>query len=586
MTNQGFAVRHSASDANAWHFATPPERADACRVAYCGYVANRSDLLRRFSGVSQEASDAELFVRAYRKWGEDLQAHVLGEYAVAIRDDRNDTTIFTHDALGLRSVFYSHTTEGLVVGSHLQDVLGLTGTGELDEEYIADFLTLTFATGDRTPYRHVRRLLPGRTLVWKTGRLVERRTWDLTQVQPVRLSDDAAYEERFRALLTEGIQAARRCTGKAWCELSGGLDSSTIVCLAAESNPEDLEVLSVVFDRSRSADERKWMRAVLEKYPLPWHTLDGDEESMFSEIPEDFRPEPDLYNVSPARYRRCEDLLSRHGVGALLTGLGGDQVLFGLGAEPFFLADRFWEGGLHRALPGLREWQRKDGARRSLAHWILTRMVAPSLDRLLDRSPTVVPSALPDLAWIRADYARRRHLAARRRRPAFGSGAGIADRWFAEEVEWALFSAHRRAQTIRSYELRCPLLYRPLVEFMFAIPWEQRLRPGETRSLHRRALRGILPEVVRTRRGKSAVDESLSRSFAEHPDWTRFLLDRPRVVSRGYVDDRAWRETIHQMRVGGIPLIVHFFAAVHLELWLRRLETASDRGTNGIQKIA
>jgi asparagine synthase (glutamine-hydrolysing) len=121
-------------------------------------------------------------------------------------------------------------------------------------------------------------------------------------------------------------------------------------------------------------------------------------------------------------------------------------------------------------------------------------------------------------------------------------------------------------------EFRKPLLYRPLVEFMMSIPWDQKLLPDQDRVLQRRALKGVLPERIRQRQGKGDLAGTYSEGLRNAKGWLELLLNRPRIVERGYVDHRLWSEAVTRARYGRSSSERHFLAAATLEVWLRQLE--------------
>jgi len=500
-----------------------------------------------------------------------LQARVLGEYAVAIVDERAGRAFLTHDGLGVMPLFYGRHGDDFLFGSHLEDLVALTGVGELDEEYLADVLSLGVHLGERTPYRHLRQLLPGTSLRWEGGRVFVRKTWDLSSVRSIEGISDEECEERLRSLLREGVTAALRADGPVWSELSGGLDSSSIVCTAAHAGTR-LDTLSFT-TRSRTADEQKWIRAVVERYDLPWHSIDFDRCPPFSEMPDRFFAVPSSVLSVAGLYRKYEELLSGHGVQVLLTGTGGDQVFCGDYPAPDHLADQLSLGRMHRLIRGVRSWSEGSDEKRSFLHVLLRGAIQPRLDHALDRNlrkrerPGVPP-------WLRADYAGRMMLEDRSRRRVAPRCRSVGQQGLLERLWPAHLVATGRAHYVRGFEFRYPLLYRPLVEFLFALPHDRKAGPDEDRSLQRRALRGILPETVRTRRGKMGPQRLYHDGLAKSREWLEALTDRPRVVERGYVDAERWREAVARMRHGathGLPL---FLGTATLEVWLRGLESA------------
>ena len=146
----------------------------------------------------------------------------------------------------------------------------------------------------------------------------------------------------------------------------------------------------------------------------------------------------------------------------------------------------------------------------------------------------------------------------------------VGEQYFAERIWRSQFTAGD--ECTQPFEFRYPLLYRPLVEFMLAIPWEQRLQPGQDRYLQRRALKGILPEMVRQRKDKAGPAEAELEGLRNKSPWTDLFLIRPRIVERRYVDARLWREAVNQARFGRIASMRHFVATATMEVWLRQLE--------------
>lgn len=269
-----------------------PESYDSCQVLCHGYIAQRKDLATDLVGAASasSASDAQVFAAAYRRWGTALQEHVLGEYCVAVFDERCECLFATNDALALRPLFYTISGERFAVASHLDALAEWTGDRGVDEEYVGDYLAWGQHFGCRTIFRGIRRLAGGHSLRWTAGDLAEFRTWSLEKVQPARYRTETEYDERFRELLSEGIRSAS--SGKTWAELSGGLDSSSVICSAVEAGVADLQAISFVYPQSRTADEREWMEAVISKHRMPWHVLDADAAQPFSALPDRFVPEP------------------------------------------------------------------------------------------------------------------------------------------------------------------------------------------------------------------------------------------------------------------------------------------------------
>lgn len=558
------------------HSHPAPERYQQYQVLWRGYLANREDVIKeaaRRRTPIRDGSEGELFALAYQWWDDDMQAHLLGEYAVAIFDIRTASLLLTHDALGLLPLFYGSLPDGVFFGSHLEDVVLAMGGDDLDEEYLAEFIAKCSYLSDRTPYRAVRRLGMGRSLLYRGGRIVWRRSWELPATEPVMV-EDKAYEEDFRSLLNQGVAAALQAPGPVWSELSGGLDSATIVCLAARTGARPLEVLSRVYDRYREADESAWIRLVLDQHPLPWHPLDGDQHLPYSELPDRFLGEPGLPMIDWSINRCYEAMMRTHGVAAVLTGQGGDIAFMGVGSEPYYLADLARTLKLRRLFAELSRWRLADRQQRSSLYWMTHYVLRPLANRWRRRPPR--PSwQLETSPWIHPEFARKMARQQRHRPSDSSRGYTVDQGFFLEMLSTLMGHITQLNQIPQTFEYRHPLLFRPLVEFMFNLPWSQKLQPDADRFLQRRALQGILPEAVRLKRGKVVNDQIYFEGLRHGGAWCELLTDDPRVADLGIVDRGGWIEAVGRARMGLTHYLPQFEAVAMLEIWLRQRENLS-----------
>jgi asparagine synthase (glutamine-hydrolysing) len=115
-------------------------------------------------------------------------------------------------------------------------------------------------------------------------------------------------------------------------------------------------------------------------------------------------------------------------------------------------------------------------------------------------------------------------------------------------------------------------MHRPLVEFMQAIPFEQMLRPGENRSLMRRALRNVLPEKIARRKTKGQPTEGLCRAVSREWKTLRAFFADSRVCAYGYTDQAPLLNAIDRSRNGMEVFTGPLLTTISLELWLRALE--------------
>jgi asparagine synthase (glutamine-hydrolysing) len=550
-----------------------------CQVLVWGNLANRKDLAERL-GVpnSGPKSDTSLIAAAYRLWGEQLPSHVLGEFAVALYDRHTDRAFLTHDSLGLTSLYYSNAdrvdghADELTFATHLVDLLDGEVTARLDEEYLADFLARGSITTARTPFLAIRRLLPGCSLSWASGHVTESRHWSLADAPPVALRDDEEYESRFRTSLEAGVRGAIDGARVVWTHLSGGLDSSTVASIAARLEAPGLAAWSVYCPRFADVDERKWMREVVDRYRLPWHLVNIEETLPFSAPPADFLGEPSISVIHTALSRANDRLYAAHGVEVILSGHGGDGVLGASpGPEASHLADYLFAGNLVGALRGIYRWRRESTERRSYSYWLQHCLLRPALQHLRGQGISAAPR-LPLQPWFQPEYQERMHLDQRRRQRYAARCQTPGRQQLADGLLVAALRNSLDAQRQRNHRVYNPLLYRPLVEFMCAIPLEQNLRPKCDRYLQRRALKGILPESIRRRASKGVGTPTFVEGLSRSPEWVDYLTQDSRLAAYGIADAGLWRLAVQQASVGQTNGDQFFHAGLAVEVWLRQLE--------------
>jgi asparagine synthase (glutamine-hydrolysing) len=555
-------------DLNVPGFTATPESelSLSCRVIYRGYIANRQELIQVLGIPGQGESDAALFAAAYRRWGGELQRYVSGEYCVGLFDDMEKTLVLTHDALGLRPLYYKRLADGISFCSHPAALLQNQAKPNLDEQFIGAYLVYGHHYGDRTVYQDVLRLGIGQTLLWSRDHLRIVRTWTPATITPVSYKRDVDYEDRFRELLQQAVTAA--VDGKTWAELSGGLDSSSVICAAANFR-KDIEAVSIIYPRSATANEQEWVNEVLSLLKIQGHSIDGDEATAFSEIPDRFIEEPTRASNNWRLFRRYEELMEGSSADVLLSGFGGDQALYGEVQIPIYLADRFAHFRFAGIWTELSQWQQSRPARRSKRFIFSQSVLRPLVRYVSERSLlSEIPGGVP---WLNPEFQNRLGIDPARIPGAQPRMPNVSGQLYYERISQAsLVSGQLWNQLTTKYEVRYPLLYRPLVEFMYALPPEQQIQPGLTRSLQRRALAGILPEKTRMRRDKKGPDESVFRGLRLNSSMRTLLTDKPEIVQRGFVDERPWREAVQLASFGHVAAIRSFLSTTSLEMWLQQ----------------
>ena len=552
---------------------------DGCILAWDGRLDNRDELIDLLRDeLRDDRSDSAIVMAAYSKWRSDSLSRFIGDFALSLWDSRSKTLLLARDPIGTRLLFYQTSVSRLVWSSRLEALLNLPGAKlEVDDEYIAGYVTSRPAP-ELTPYKNIYAVPPGNVLSVHRGKLSIKRFWSLDPSREIRYRTDREYEEQFLQLFSEGIQARLRVAGPVWADLSGGLDSSSIVCVADRIMEREtvqaqrLETISAVFDDSPSSDERKFIRIVEEKRGQTGHHFLESEYPLLAESTfENFRVIPNPLEMWAEYHKGVRRAMRAEGARVRLCGIGGDELLTAASDPSPELCDLLVQGKLPELHQRLEVW--------SLA------LKKPYVELLWNH--TIVPS-LPD-RW--RSFSRRGERAKRLGlfEPAFVKRCNLHDRLRSRTDVFGFQLPSARGQSIafssvvdvissgyllawEPIEITYPFTHRPLVEFLQAIPATQWIRPGETRSLMRRALRDYLPPEISKRKGKGNPAEATLRAVAREWPRLRRLFDDARICAAGYVNPQKLQSLVERVSFERNPENLLLIRLSHLELWLRDLE--------------
>ena len=448
--------------------------------------------------------DADLIARAWAHWGRDCPDHLLGDYSFAVWDRRARTLFCARDPIGARPFYYAETSQGFVFASAVEAVLAAPGVDDrLDESTVATWLVRRNPLSNtRTFFAMVRKLPPGHALTVAGAappRL--RRHWRPERAPRLRRASDDAYAEEFLDLYARAVRDRLRGPDPVGAHLSGGLDSSTMVVLAArelrrEGRPPPL-AYTWLPPRDRQpaaagAPEYEVLDAVCarEELRLFHHFEVPPEESLAMLRRDGVYPGRRLSELEASVQRGAAE----HGVRVLLSGWGGDEgVSFdGRGLYAQLLLSGRW--------PRLAAECRARGlGPRHVIGETVGSLIPPMPRRL--RRPWRDPRSFPR-SFIDPAFARRQPLWPAPRRRGVGTRRTqlclLRDGHLIRDTELLAASGARHG-----IEYRYPLLDRRLLEFALGLPSEQFRRGKWGRWLMRHAGQSLLPPDVCWRLAKA-----------------------------------------------------------------------------------
>ncbi|MGX5848650.1 lasso peptide isopeptide bond-forming cyclase [Mesorhizobium sp. PL10] len=555
---------------------------------------NRDELLARLGIRDSSVADAVLLMRAYLRWGEACPDHLQGDFAFAIWDGERQQLFCVRDHFGVKPFYYHSSDRSFVFASEIGPILDVGGVDmRISEHQISGFLAGLPDDPQSTAYADIFRLPARHSLTVTGNQVVLRRYWQI-EPSPRRMRSDAA--EEFRHLFSQSVRNRMRGTPAVGAMLSGGLDSSSIACVAGLQNTAQrkprLPTFSLVFEKGSPMDERPFIEAVLGQHRVDGTLISVGNYAPFAEFERILEEQEETF-LAPglSLTRDIYRTAGAKGMKVLLDGHGGDEVVSQGHGHLHELADAGKWMELWRELRSASNTY-GDGML-GLYYQFLT-LYGPAwriakIRRLANRALSKLrrhPTGRPATSWrglINPDLAKRTDLVERFRRagympPAVSASETLTHRWLLSNgmVPHA-FEVLDKAAANFGVEPRYPFWDKPLVEFCLALPGAEKLNQGFGRSVLRRAMEGILPPAVQWRRDKIDFTSNLVKGMlGNHRDLLDKVLVSDAALIAPYVNlpevTAAYGRISRQPDEATLPDVQYVWRSIALSLWLRQVQ--------------
>ncbi|MBI2160002.1 MAG: asparagine synthase (glutamine-hydrolyzing) [Candidatus Rokubacteria bacterium] len=557
-------------------------------------IDNRDELIATLELCGDgpgKITDAELILKAYEKWGEACPGRLIGDFAFAIWDRRARRLFCARDPIGIKPFHYHFDGKRFIWASEPKQILeDRSVSPEPNLSLIGRYLLDDGSEREETLYRGIYRLPQAHCLVVGDTGIRKSQYWDVDESREVRYHTDAQYAEHFLNLFSRAVRSHLRSGGPVGAFLSGGLDSSSVVSMAqklygdGEVTNNGFETYSIVFDTLR-CDERRYIDEVVRKWGFRANYVGFEQHESAVNLEESWQYPDVIYDPMTFMSHVALDDARQKGIKVFLSGVGGDELL-ACGFE--HLTDLLYRGRI-RALMEQLDYDAVNYAV-SRKHLLWNYCVKPLIPSPIK---TLLKPAIMRLrdkrvhGWFAPGFLERARLEGHWRRGVkvkkFCTRAqqalyeGLHFTWNANFSLGMLDSSHAAFST----ECRYPFFDRRLVEFLMAIPDEQRWWMDRPKAILRRALAGILPEAVGNRRGKAEFTPAFDREMAERQaDKVEALLCRSALERLGVIDGERFRRFVAEYRAGlrGAARTSVVSTFVGLELWCRHCIMSSARG--------
>ena len=535
-------------------------------------------------------TDSQIILEAYQKWGRDCPQKLLGDFAFAIWDEHQQQLFCARDFFGIKPFYYHHSDRIFCFASEIKALFCVPKVPQqLNQLRIGQFLVSNLNDKEITFYQDILRLPPAHSLTINSDKIIVQRYGSLDPNRELRLGSAQEYADAYQELFRKSVSSRLRSCKPIGSMLSGGLDSSSICCMARDllkDGDRKLHTFSGIFpelpeEDLKYTDERFFMDAVLETGDFIPHQVRGDvlsplykQDEIFAHTDEPYMG-PNYY-LNWAIYERAQ----QQGVRVLLDGIDGDTTV-SHGFE--FFAEFTRRGKWYKVAREARRYahrMRNYGADVSMALVLWQFAISPQLpdiagmwQRLSRQSPWY------DASLINPAFAKSINLSEQVRQ-LDRSDLHVPHRtarqnhWHAMNVgihPYVLELADK-GNSAFGIEPRYPFFDRRLVEFCLSVPVEYKFNNGWTRYLARIGMDDILPKAIQSRASKADVGKNFQRRLLE---WESPAIDKAIANSEliaDYVDISKLKSSYQNYQSGQASNddIFCINTALNLSMWLRQ----------------
>lgn len=540
---------------------------------------------------SPEVTDSRLILAAYRRWGQDCPAHLIGDFAFSIWDAKNQRILAARDPMAMRGFYYYRAGDEFIFATEIKQILAVPGVPRrLFEPAVGAYLIGPYALPEWTLYEGIFQLQPAHALSVEPGQFRIWRFWDIDRGYEIRYRRDEEYGEHFLEIFKESVRCRLSRSKKTGILLSGGVDSGAVASVAgwlskneSNKNAPALRTYSWAFRELQGCDEREISSEIVGFYGLEHTDVEADGLWPLKDYPV-YGPDLDdpYIDVYQPLHETTLKIALDQGIRTIITAERGDEMvgawiydLLGL-ISSWHWHEAWLEVGEHyrrsgRSVPGIiKDYVFQPWMRSKLATH--QSRILKRLRTRLEGDPAVRVSPYPP--WLHPDAARRIDLDTTIRK-SFPLAPFNND---AKNRRYGLIFSPNSARRIRMEERTAaryglgycdPWSDLRLARFILAIPQWRVHSLCKYKRLVKEALRGIMPERVR-RESKKTEPAALYELgiFDKSSGTIRNLITDMRAGSMGFVDEQAL-QLYYDSMLKRLDQRFDIWWPLTLEMWLR-----------------
>lgn len=464
------------------------------------YIELRNELMSDGYKFNSE-TDTEVIIAAYQKWGTQCLNRLNGMFAFAIWDSRSKTLLIARDRFGVKPLYYAFDGNTLVFGSEVKQLLAYGISRELNETTIIKTFSIGgFTENSGTTYfKNIKYLPNAHFLIIKNGNLSVLRYYDIDF--ETMGNSSLSYEqacENYRELFTDSIKIRMRSDVNVGSTLSGGLDSSAIVCTASRFDTKSFNTYTYYSNEHNRFDERKWANLASGKVGGKAHFVSKTAVDFVHDFEKiTWHHDYPLMGSSHVAQYYVMQLAKLNGTKVLLDGQGSDEISAGyVHAFYRYYSDLLINGDFSKFFKEFSQFstrlQKGSVISKSMKTLLTLALNERSLYKVeynLSMNPLTISKKEADInEFINIPRASKLNNF-------------LYNQTMSSSVQTLMQTEDRNAMA-HSVENREPFLDYRLVELLFSLPASYKIKGSFGKLVHRDALKGVVPVEILERKDK------------------------------------------------------------------------------------
>ena len=529
---------------------TLPFESDGLVITADARIDNRKELSKKLGIADKEnITDSYFILKAYKKWGENCPEELLGDFTFAIWDNTNQKLFCARDHMGVKQFYYYLTDNSFFFATEIKALFTIPEVPcKINEEKVALYLS---DINDKkfTFYKEIYTLIAANSITIENDEFRMKSYWKLDPDYHISMDSDDDYFKAFKEIFTEAVNCRLRSAYPLGFELSGGLDSSSVVCVAKNIIKKSIKTFSLINDGFTKADESYYIQKVLDLGGIKPHFSILGDSNLLKNIKKIFwyQDQP-FFNPFISRFWDFNKKINENNVRVLLTGHGGDEVLL---FDMCYLRELFTSFHWVRLINEINNYSQVYHKNRMKI--FINNIIFP-----------LIPVNIKNWGkkWIRqqsSDYSKEInvYILSEKFAEKYGGYEHFKDMYL--DYYGAFFNAKTlkevryksidvitddvykgmidRVNSAFSIESRHPFLDKRLVEFCYGLPSEMIFRFGRDKYILREAMVDILPKKIQWRTNKGEFDEVYYRNFRLYSkDYLQDLIHNNDEFIKDYVN--------------------------------------------------